>query len=180
MYRNSRAVCHSVCCMCCCCLPACMSSAWRWPPSPARPLPLLRPAAPSPARPPAFHLMFSCLPFPGPLLPVCLPARLPACPRACLSACLPTRLLACLPAGQIFRYLDVGSSGRVDYVSWVSRISVLDTTEMAGRCRSRGPFAGELGVRVWGCAGGLPLAGALCRRVAARVWVCVLPVPGCT
>ena len=43
---------------------------------------------------------------------------------------------------QIFAHLDVGKDARVDYVDWISRISVMDTAAIAARCRSRGPFAG--------------------------------------
>ncbi|PSC69490.1 Proline dehydrogenase [Micractinium conductrix] len=42
---------------------------------------------------------------------------------------------------QIFKSLDRCSRGMIDYVDWISRISVLDTQLIASRCRSRGPFA---------------------------------------
>ncbi|KAL4451694.1 hypothetical protein ABPG75_007356 [Micractinium tetrahymenae] len=42
---------------------------------------------------------------------------------------------------QLFRSLDVSKKGMVDYVDWISRISVMDTQLIASRCRSRGPFA---------------------------------------
>jgi proline dehydrogenase len=41
-----------------------------------------------------------------------------------------------------FSHLDVSKRGLVDYVSWISRVSVMDTAAIASRCRSRGPFAG--------------------------------------
>lgn len=47
------------------------------------------------------------------------------------------------PSRQVFKHLDVGRQQRVDYVDWMSRISPLDTADIAKRCRSRGPFAGE-------------------------------------
>ncbi|KAI3437761.1 hypothetical protein D9Q98_000208 [Chlorella vulgaris] len=42
---------------------------------------------------------------------------------------------------EIFAHLDAGKDELVDYVDWISRISVLDTAAIASRCRSRGPFA---------------------------------------
>lgn len=42
---------------------------------------------------------------------------------------------------QLFKVLDAGHKGMVDYVDWISRISVMDTQAIASRCRSRGPFA---------------------------------------
>lgn len=42
---------------------------------------------------------------------------------------------------EIFKHLDVGKGGKVDYVDWMSRVSVMDTQAIANRCRSRGPFA---------------------------------------
>ncbi|KAL4433468.1 hypothetical protein ABPG77_010321 [Micractinium sp. CCAP 211/92] len=42
---------------------------------------------------------------------------------------------------QLFHSLDASHKGMVDYVDWISRISVMDTQVIASRCRSRGPFA---------------------------------------
>ena len=55
------------------------------------------------------------------------------------------RLLSCCCACcclQMFKALDTAGCGRVDYVAWISKISVMDTHAIASRCRSRGPFAG--------------------------------------
>lgn len=83
-----------------------------------------------------------------------------------LSVC-PNRGALPLHVQQIFAHLDAGKDELVDYVDWISRISVLDTAAIASRCRSRGPFAGIARPAGWARAARHVTAGRMGKRCPA-------------